>query len=237
MKKAFTFLEIILGLIIFSILSIIISKILSQIYFYHFETLKNQNTILNLKNALLGLEKITQKCLNIKIQNNALACLLFDEENLLFLKDKQAFIINSTLILKDKDEKYYSPKSNFLIQYHNNKDLFNLNDKFIYILFKDDIYKSLIIDNENLFLEHNFTGHFLPLQAKLNLFLKNEELKYEVDPFSKNHTLKGILAQNISDFTINQNNKGIKIKLCSSQDNKNLCLEKLIYNEKSLYFN
>ncbi|MBK1964874.1 hypothetical protein F2N14_07980, partial [Campylobacter novaezeelandiae] len=99
------------------------------------------------------------------------------------------------------------------------------------------IYKSLIIDNENLFLEHNFTGHFLPLQAKLNLFLKNEELKYEVDPFSKNHTLKGILAQNISDFTINQNNKGIKMKLCSSQDNKNLCLEKLIYNEKSLYFN
>lgn len=143
MKKAFTFLEIILGLIIFSILSIIISKVLSQIYFYHFETLKNQNTILNLKNALLSLEKITQKCLNIKIQNNALTCLLFDEENLLFLKDKQAFIINSTLILKDKDEKYYSPKSNFLIQYHNNKDLFNLNDKFIYILFKDDIYKSL----------------------------------------------------------------------------------------------
>lgn len=58
MKKAFTFLEIILGLIIFSILSIIISKVLSQIYFYHFETLKNQNTILNLKNVLLSLEKI-----------------------------------------------------------------------------------------------------------------------------------------------------------------------------------
>ncbi|MBK1971640.1 type II secretion system protein [Campylobacter sp. TTU-622] len=229
MKKAFTLLEVILGLIIFSVLSVIILKILSQIYFYHFETLKNQNTILNLKYALLNIDRITQKCLKTKIQDNILTCFLFDKENLLSLKDNQAIIINSTLILKDQNKRYYSPKSNLLIQYQNNKDLFDLNDNFFYALFQNDIDKFLIIDNENLFLDKNITGHYLPLQAKLTLFLENQELKYELNPFSKNNVLKGILVQNISDFIIKDNDKGFKVKLCSSQDDKNLCLEKFLY--------
>lgn len=214
MNKAFTLFELVISLILFTLIATLLSKPLVHFYHLNFKSLDGNTNAIQTHLNLLKIEKWIQNCIHITFSQNTLQCLLKDE--LISLKDKQLYLINSALILEN-NQTLYSPKSQLKIQLQNRKDLFSDDEKAIYALKFDKIEKISVLENDKL--NANFTGVFIPLQAKLIIKLQNQELLYELKPkFSEKLIQKGLISKNISLFELKNN----KLKICS----KEYCLEK-----------
>ena len=229
MKKAFTLLEFTFSCVIFALLFVLISKTLKENYHFNLKILENHQMLLDLNQALLNTEKILSKCLKMQISPNALTCFLRDEENILDLDNNyKAYLINSTLIL-DNNVSLYSPKSQFLKILQNRKDLFRDDEKRLYVLVQDEIKTLQILSDKNV--KADFIGIFTPLEARLDLILKNTKIEYELRPKFHNDSLKqsGILAQNISVFEFQNRAGNLILKICMQKGTFNQCLQKRLY--------
>lgn len=229
MKKAFTLLELTLSCVIFTLLLVLVSKSLKESHHLNQKTLETHQIFLDLNAALLSVEKIFSKCLKVQLSSNALTCLLRDDENILDLDDEnKAYIINSGLILENNTS-LYSPKSQFLKLLQNRKALFNDDEQKLYVLAQDEVKILQILDDEKV--KTDFSGVFLPLEARLDLSLKNGEILYELKPKFQSDLLgqSAVLAHNVSVFEIQQKNKTFILKICMQKEDLNQCLQKRLY--------
>ncbi|MBM0637178.1 hypothetical protein LNU06_03880 [Campylobacter sp. VicNov18] len=216
MSKAFTLFEFILSLLLFAIIASLLSKPLSNFHLLNFNALKTHELITQTHLNLLKIEKLIQNCTQITFLNQTLQCFLKDQ--LINLKDNKLYLINSALLLENKN-KLYLPKSDLNTLFQNRKDLYNDNDYIIYAL-KNNQIETISLQNNTIIA--NFTGFFTPLQAQLTISLANKELSYELKPkFNDKLKQQGLLEKNISVFQI-QNNK---LKICSKEQTE-YCLEK-----------
>ena len=144
------------------------------------------------------------------------------------LLNYKAYLINSTLIL-DNNTSLYSPKSQFLKILQNRKDLFKDDEKRLYVLVQDEIKTLQILSNKNV--KADFVGIFIPLEARLDLILKNTKIEYELRPKFHNDSLKqsGILAQNVSVFEFQNRAGNLILKICMQKGTFNQCLQKRLY--------
>ncbi len=229
MKKAFTLLELTLSCVIFALLLTLVSKTLKESHYFNLRALKNQQMLSDLNVALLQTEKILSNCLKIQISSKSSTCLLRDDENILDLDSyNRAYLMNSTLIL-DNNTSLYSPKSRFLKILQNRKDLYKDNEKKLYVLVQNELKSLKILNNEEL--KADFVGTFLPLEAKLDLILKDKKLLYELRPKIENDSLKqsGVLAYDVSVFELHNKAGDFILKLCMQKENLELCLQKRLY--------
>lgn len=229
MKRAFTLLELTLSCVIFAILLVLVSRVLKESYHLNTKALESHQMLLDLNSALLNVEKILSKCLKTRMSPNTLTCLLRDDENILGLdNDNNPYLINSTLVL-DKNASFYSPKSQFLKVLQNRKDLFGDNEKILYVLVQDEVKNLEILDNQNL--KADFVGVFLPLEAKLDLMLKDGKIIYELRPRFKDDLLKqsAIIAHDVSVFEFQEKAGDFVLEICMQKRDSAQCLRKRLY--------
>lgn len=232
MKKAFTLFEFVIAMVIFSALFALLFKPLGQMYNLHYKEQKNADTFLDLNLALLSLEKIMQKCLNLEYKKISLECNLIDEENILFKEKQELSIAYSGLILKNNKGEFYSPKSYFVDDFTNPKKgaLLNFyqffqnkveNKFFVYDLTHSKLETiELLGDNK---LKSSFTGFYLPLQARASFYKNGKDLIYELNSYF-GLKQKALFLENISDFSVSQRKGYFILKLCKNE----LCLQKVL---------
>ncbi|MBZ7942396.1 prepilin-type N-terminal cleavage/methylation domain-containing protein [Campylobacter molothri] len=222
MKKAFTLFELVISLILSGIILMILSKPLWEFYQLNNKNLKTKELIISTHLTLLKIEKLFQSCANINIiDDNLIHCFLKDD--LLTLEDKNAHLLNSTLILENNTT-LYSPKSDLQTQLQNRKALYKDEQNIIYGLNNNKIQKIFILSENNL--SSSFIGNFIPISAELNFTFKDDQIYYEIKPrFNDELKQSAILAKNISFFKI-QNSK---LKICMKNQKQEYCLEKRLF--------
>lgn len=222
MKKAFSLFEFVIALVIFSTISMLIAKPLREFYLLHLKSLEQNEVILNLNQALLNLENILSKCVNIQITNKSFSCFLKDDESLFMLENKKLKLTNSMLILEN-NASFYSPKSDFSYLLQNKMDFFKDKEKNFYALKEGKIE---LLNPTNLQNE----GIFYPLKAKFELKFKDNALKYVLKPkfFNENLKQESLLINAIEDFEINKKDGALWVKICMEKAYFSHCLEKMM---------
>lgn len=237
MKKAFTLFEIIITLVLLGAIFIVFSKPLMNMTRLYAHS--NQNTI---STALLFIDKIAQNCLELSLTAQGFECLLKDEANLILHRGNTAFIGSSGIVLKDENSSFYAPKSHFLYEIQNDKgkkiqvgvlenqkDLHKDKNKdfvYLYAIKERQIYKAQILNGEKInFLNGEFMGFYDLIDAKISIILDAHNLIYEYSPYLQGLSYTSLLAQNIKEFTINQNGDEFIFTICSFDD---FCLQKWV---------
>lgn len=228
MNKAFSLFETILVLILIGFLALFLSRTLWEFYYLNNQQLKMKDLILKTHLSVLRLEKLLQTCTNITFEPNHISCLLKDD--LLYLDDNKEKLLNSSLILENNTS-LYSPNSNFKLQLQNRKELYNDEQNIIYALVNKEIKKIFIHSENNI--TASFKGKFIPIQARIKLFLKEDKIHYELYPYFDNQLEQySIFMDNVSLFEIQKQ----KLKVCLKDKSKNIALQKGYSYETSLYF-
>lgn len=224
MKKAFSFLELIFALVLMSFVFLALLRGFENLSFKTQEQTKN-----SLSQDLILMSKILRKCIEIKLLNNEISCLLEDKDNIFLMQKTKVFLGSSGLILEE-NKNFYAPKAHFLPKnsnsvFQNEQDLRYLgsNSLYLYALLDKKIYKTKPISEQNLSFENDaFTGFYKLALAHIRFFLQDEKLFYEYEalydkPFSF------VLVQNVAVFDFFKNNEILEIKLCLKDG---FCLEK-----------
>jgi len=228
MKKAFTLFEMVITLIIFAFLAGFLSKALQISYENHFKFLRKNSLLLELNSAILSIEKIFNKCLEIHILNQGFTCLLFDDENIFSLENKKLSLLNPALIL-EQNGTFYMPKAKLKTILQNRQILFGDKENKLYFYAHNNL-KILEVLNDTKINAKNFSkGFAIPLQARADLILKNGGIIYELRPKINTELLKqtSILALNISDLTLEKKQDFYILKICIQKETKQ-CLEKIL---------
>ncbi len=221
MIKAFSLFEFILVLVLSGFLLAFLIKPFSEFYQLNSQILKTNDLKIQTHLALLRIEKLLQNCIKLNFEQNALTC--FIKDDLLFLKNNEPKLLNSTIILENNTS-LYSPKSNFKIQLQNRENLYNDKQNFVYIFKNNKIEKLLVLSENNI--SGNIIGKFIPIRAKLKITLKKDQLEYELKPrFNEELKQSAILTRNISLFEITKD----KLKICLTQNKEKYCLEKRLF--------
>lgn len=222
MKKAFSLLELIVTLVIFSIIFMLIAKPLREFYLLHLKSLEQNEVILKLNQSLLHLENILSKCVNLEFLNSNLSCFLKDDESIFMLENGKLKLVNSMLILKNHMG-FYSPKSDFTYLLQNKMDLFKDKERSFYAL-KDG--KIELLNPTNLQSE----GIFYPLKAKIEFKFEDNALKYTLKPkiFNENLKQEALLLDFVRDFSLREQNGALWIKICVQKAHFSHCLEKML---------
>lgn len=229
MKKAFSLLEAILSLALFSLLLILFSKPLMSIsdFYSKHKILTHKQVNANL--ALLFIDKILQDCIELSLSNSGFSCLKRDFDNVLLQRNSQFFIGYSGLLLQDANLSFYSPKSLLLDKNSNPSVLLNQQtlhnfkkDKLLFYSLKDkSLYEAKILDKERiLFLKDDFQGFYVLLDAKLTFRLSGKELIYEYE--ADNKLFSSILLDEVENFELRKENAMYELKICA----KDFCLSK-----------
>lgn len=232
MKKAFTLFEFVITMVIFFAVFALLFKPLGQMYDLQYKAQKNADIFLDLNLALLSLEKIMQKCLNLEYKEMSLECNLVDEENILFKEGQELLIAHSGLILKNDKNEFYSPKSYFLDDFTNPKKgaLLNFyqffknkveNKFFVYDLTHSKLETIELLANNKL--KSSFEGFYLPLQARASFYKDGKDLFYELNSYFGLRQ-KALFLENISEFSVSQRRDYFILKLCKNE----LCLQKVL---------
>lgn len=229
MKKAFSLLEMIMALVIFTLLLAILSKPLGEFYRYHFKSLKENSLYLDLNTALLHIDKILSHCEKIEPIAKGLTCLFRDDENILNLDDKARLILQNSMLILEKNSHFYLPNSRLDELLKSRKALFNDIDKTLYFYANNQIQSFEVLNENNISLNQDFTGFFIPIQARIELLLQNEKIHYIIYPKITHDALKqeSIIAENIGAFELMQKQNTNYLKLCLKE--QDLCFEKRLY--------
>ena len=219
MKKAFTIFEFILTLILFSIISALIYKPLLNINNNYF--IVSNNDSFNLNSAVIILDKLIGNSIYI---NDNFDFLLIDYENIIAKDKNNKNYVQIYPYIYKIDNKYKLLNSNSNMLYENYKFL---NKKYFYV-YSLDFKKVFKIDiknnNEIYFYDNKFEGSFLPIFAKINIFVKNKDLylRYCYDIYE--NCKDGLLLNNIDKFKMQKIDNYILIDLCK----KSYCIKKSI---------
>ncbi|MBS4314320.1 PulJ/GspJ family protein [Campylobacter vulpis] len=222
MKKAFSLLELMIVLIIFSIIFMLMAKPLREFYLLHLKSLEQNEVILKLNQTLFNLENILLKCVNLEFTNENFSCFLKDDESIFVLENGKLKLVNSMLILKNHTS-FYSPKSDFVHLLQNKIDLFKDKDGSFYAL-KDG--KVELLNPANFQSE----GVFYPLKAKVEFKFEDNALKYTLKPkiFNENLKQEALLLDFVQDFRLREQNGALWIKICVQKSHFSHCLEKML---------
>ncbi|HEB9337170.1 TPA: hypothetical protein RZK48_000130 [Campylobacter coli] len=221
MNKAFSLFEIILVLILVGFLVMFLSRTLWEFHYLNNQQLKMKDLILKTHLSTLRLEKLLQSCIDITFESNHASCLI--KGDLLYLDGNQAKLLNSSLILENNTS-LYSPNSNFKLQLQNRKELYNDKQNIVYALVGKEIKKIFIHSENNI--TTSFKGEFIPIQARLKLFLKEDKIHYELYPYFDNRLEQySIFINNVSLFEIQKQ----KLKLCLKEYEQEYCLTKRLF--------
>ncbi len=221
MNKAFSLFETILVLILAGFLAVFLSRTLWEFYYLNNQQLKMKELILKTHLSVLRLEKLLQSCVDITLESNHISCLIKDD--LLYLDDNKAKLLNSSLILENNTS-LYSPNSNFKLQLQNRKELYNDKQNIVYALVGKEIKKIFIHSENNI--TTSFKGNFIPIQARIKLFLKEDKIHYELYPYFDNRLEQySIFMDNVSLFEIQKQ----KLKLCLKEYKQEYCLAKRLF--------
>lgn len=106
MNKAFSLFETILVLILAGFLAVFLSRTLWEFYYLNNQQLKMKELILKTHLSVLRLEKLLQTCVDITLESNHISCLIKDD--LLYLDDNKAKLLNSSLILEKQYKLIFS---------------------------------------------------------------------------------------------------------------------------------
>ncbi|EAH8084532.1 hypothetical protein V4G64_000985, partial [Campylobacter coli] len=213
--------ETILVLILIGFLALFLSRTLWEFYYLNNQQLKMKDLILKTHLSVLRLEKLLQTCTNITFEPNHISCLLKDD--LLYLDDNKEKLLNSSLILENNTS-LYSPNSNFKLQLQNRKELYNDEQNIIYALANKEIKKIFIHSENNI--TASFKGKFIPIQARIKLFLKEDKIHYELYPYFDNQLEQySIFMDNVSLFEIQKQ----KLKVCLKEQEQEYCLTKRLF--------
>ena len=118
----------------------------------------------------------------------------------------------------------YSPNSNFKLQLQNRKELYNDEQNIIYALVNKEIKKIFIHSENNI--TASFKGKFIPIQARIKLFLKEDKIHYELYPYFNNQLEQySIFMDNVSLFEIQKQ----KLKVCLKEQEQEYCLTKRLF--------
>ncbi|EAI3821307.1 hypothetical protein YN80_00865 [Campylobacter coli] len=217
MNKAFSLFETILVLILVGFLAVFLSRTLWEFHYLNNQQLIMKDLILKTHLSVLKLEKLLQTCVDITFESNYISCLIKDD--LLYLDGNQAKLLNSSLILENNTS-LYSPNSKFKLQLQNRKELYNDKQNIVYALAGKEIKKIFIHSENNV--TASFKGEFIPIQARLKLFLNH----YELYPYFDNRLKQySIFMDNVSLFEIQKQ----KLKLCLKEYEQEYCLTKRLF--------
>lgn len=210
LTKAFTLLEFVLALVILALITSLMLGSFSNFFSFNYKFLNTNKNIINSYFTMLSLDKMLNKCLNIKLEKTQIQCFLKDD--LLKLENKKISILNSGFLLQNKTSTYLA-KSDIQAIFENKKYLYNDTSQTLYALVNNNLISFKPSKIQNL------SGPVTPVKAKLIIYFENGILKYIIRPHFNNSTLeqRGNLAI-LTSFEIKNN----KAKLCS----QDFCLEK-----------
>ncbi|MBF7049248.1 prepilin-type N-terminal cleavage/methylation domain-containing protein [Campylobacter volucris] len=238
MKQAFSLLELVLSLVIFGIIVYVLTSPSLQIYKRVFE-IKNKNSIFfDLNQALLGIEKIYQTCIEFKYDANYFECYMSANDDIFY--DVNLKVLNFSGIVLDR-ENFISPNSRFYFIENgvlngvlsNYKDLHLAKKQkiypydfiYIYALNDNKIYKVYIQDKENVnFYGESFSGFYYVVYAFIKIIYEDKKIFFEIKDF-ENRQDRFLFADEIDQFSIDKDQNFIKITLCKNDD----CLSKWMF--------
>lgn len=238
MKQAFSLLELVLSLVIFGIIVYVLTSPSLQIYKRVFE-IKNKNSIFfDLNQALLGIEKIYQTCIEFKYDANYFECYMSANDDIFY--DVNLKELNFSGIVLDVGN-FISPNSRFYFIENgvlngvlsNYKDLHlakkqkNYPYDFIYMYALNDnkIYKVYVQDKENVnFYGESFSGFYYVVYAFIKIIYEDKKIFFEIKDF-ENRQDRFLFADEIDQFGIEKDQNFIKITLCKNDE----CLSKWMF--------
>ncbi|MBX2078356.1 type II secretion system protein, partial [Campylobacter peloridis] len=113
MKKAFSLLELVLSILIFSIITAILSNPSIQLYDKVFQVKKTNEVFFDLNQILLKIEKIQQDCIEFKYNSHSFECYVSASNDIFY--DNSLNRMNFSGVILEDNKSFFSPKSNFYI--------------------------------------------------------------------------------------------------------------------------
>ncbi|TXE83462.1 hypothetical protein FPD46_02155 [Campylobacter peloridis] len=241
MKKAFSLLELVLSVLIFSIIIALLSNPSIQLYDKVFQVKKTNEVFFDLNQILLKIEKIQQDCIEFKYNSHSFECYISASDDIFY--DNSLNRMNFSGVILEDNKSFFSPKSNFYIIenavlkgiFANYKDMHSVRKQkiypsdfmFVYNLKEQKIHKIFIENNENInFYSDNFSGFYNILYAYIKIYFNNEKIFMQIDNLHGDKK-EFLFMQNISKFELDRENNLLKIKICENALNE--CLSKWIH--------
>lgn len=247
LKRAFSLMELILVLVILGVCVVIFAKPLLNIaHFYATSESKGRN-LGQINAAFIQIEKILQNCLEFNALNSGFECLSKDSNNLVLQRANSLFIGTSGVLLKDENGSFYAPKSHFIYEFSGEKGevlkggvLVNQNELhgtnadtlMLYELNSRTKHEIKPLGKTMIkFTSGEFGGFYELIDGLLSVKMQGDELIYSYAPIFGAKIYSGVLVKNAAKFSINEENEGFLLEICTFETQKtseNLCLKRWI---------